>query len=119
MTDRADSIATARGSSNKAVETQECLKCHTLTDADAGKMEETFDIRQGVQCETCHGAGSEYKKLSIMKDKKKSMDAGLIIHTEKEAFCTGCHNSESPTFVSFDYDTMWDRIKHPKPAKEE
>lgn len=115
----ADSIAAAGGSSTPAVETPACLKCHTLTDADASKMEETFDIKQGVQCETCHGAGSEYKKLSIMKDKQKSIDAGLIIHTEKAAFCTGCHNSESPTFVSFDYDTMWDKIKHPKPAKEE
>ncbi|MBK8550115.1 MAG: cytochrome C554 [Ignavibacteria bacterium] len=83
---RADSIATARGSSTPAVETQECLKCHTITDADPGKIEETFDIKQGVQCETCHGAGSEYKKLSIMKDKQKAMDAGLIIHTEKSCF---------------------------------
>ena len=117
MTAFADSIATARGSSTPAVETPECLKCHTLTSA-AGMSEETFDIKQGVQCETCHGAGSEYKKMAIMKDKQKAMDAGLIIHTEKAAFCTGCHNSESPTFVSFDYDTMWDKIKHPKPAKE-
>lgn len=118
MTSFADSIATARGSSTKAVETPECLKCHTLTDADPSKIEETFDITQGVQCETCHGAGSEYKKLSIMKDKEQSVAAGLIVHTEKEAFCTHCHNSESPTFVSFDYDSMWDQIKHPKPAKE-
>ena len=53
-----------------------------------------------------------------MKDKQKSIDAGLIIHTDKEAFCTQCHNSQSPTFVSFDYDTEWAKIKHEIPAKE-
>lgn len=115
----ADSIATARGSEVAAVETPECLKCHTLgVDLASAKVDDTFDKTQGVQCESCHGAGSEYKKLSIMKDKQKSMDAGLIIHTDKDAFCTQCHNSDSPTFESFHYDEMWAKIKHPKPAKE-
>ncbi len=115
----ADSIATARGSDKPAAETNECVKCHTLgVDIATTKLEDTFDKTQGVQCETCHGAGSEYKKLTIMKDKEKAMANGLIIHTEKEAFCTKCHNSESPTFVSFDYDTMWEKIKHPIPDKE-
>jgi len=114
---RADSIATAKGFKTAAAETPECLKCHAL--ADVSNVEDTFDKTQGVQCETCHGAGSEYKKMSVMKDKQASKDAGLIIHDEKAAFCTGCHNSESPTFAGFDYDKMWDQIKHPKPAKEE
>lgn len=118
QTPRADSIATSKGFTTAAVETPECLKCHTLAaTVDAGLLEDTFDKTQGVQCETCHGPGSEYKKLSIMKDKQKAMDAGLIIHTEKEAFCTHCHNSESPTFVSFDYDTYWEKIKHMKPKE--
>ena len=115
----ADSVAKARGSEVAAVETPECLKCHTLgVDLASAKVDDTFDKTQGVQCETCHGAGSEYKKLSIMKKKKKAMDAGLIIHTDKDAFCTQCHNSQSPTFVSFDYDTEWAKIKHDIPAKE-
>jgi hypothetical protein len=50
-----------------------------------------------------------------MKDKQKAIDNGLIIHTEKEAFCTTCHNSESPTFKSFNYDEMWAKIQHPDP----
>jgi excinuclease UvrABC ATPase subunit len=118
QTPEADEIAKTKGFTTAAAETPECLKCHTLTKADASNMEETFDVKQGVQCETCHGAGSEYKKMAIMKDKQKAMDAGLIIHTEKAAFCTGCHNSDSPTFKEFDYDKMWDQIKHTKPAKE-
>jgi Cytochrome c554 and c-prime len=119
QTPRADSIAESRGFTTAAAETPQCVKCHVLgKDIEEGELESTFDKTQGVQCESCHGPGSDYKKLSIMKDKDKAMANGLIIHTEKEAFCTHCHNSESPTFVSFDYDTMWDKIKHPVPAKE-
>ena len=119
QTPEADEIAKTKGFTTAAAETPECLKCHTLVAADAGNVEDTFDKSQGVQCETCHGPGSEYKKMSVMKDKQAAKDAGLIIHEEKAAFCTGCHNSESPTFKGFDYDKMWDQIKHPKPAKEE
>jgi len=119
QTDEANKIAEGKGFTTPAAETPECLKCHTLgKTADASTFEETFDITQGVQCESCHGAGSEYKKLSIMKDKQKSIDAGLQVHSEGEAFCTGCHNSESPTFKGFNYAEMWDKIKHPKPASE-
>ncbi|MBK8553495.1 MAG: cytochrome C554 [Ignavibacteria bacterium] len=115
---RADSIATARGSSTPAVETQECLKCHTITDADPGKIEETFDMSRVCSAKPVMVQDLNTKAFDHERQ-AKAMDAGLIIHTEKAAFCTGCHNSESPTFVSFDYDTMWDKIKHPKPAKEE
>jgi len=81
------------------------------------ELAETFDKTEGVQCETCHGPGSEYKKLSIMKDKEKAAENGLIIHTEKELFCIKCHNTESPTFTGFSYETYWEKIKHPKPKE--
>ncbi|MBS1493204.1 MAG: cytochrome C554 [Bacteroidetes bacterium] len=112
-TPEADKIAKDKGFTTAAKETPACLKCHTVQ-ADASAFTETFNIQDGVQCETCHGAGSEYKSISIMKDKQKAMDNGLIIHTEKEAFCTQCHNAESPTFKGFDYATYWDKIKHNK-----
>lgn len=116
QTPEADKIATDKGSLTPAAETPQCLKCHVLgKDIDATELEDTFDKTQGVQCETCHGPGSEYKKLTIMKDKQKSMENGLIIHTEKEAFCTTCHNPESPTFKEFKYDEMWAKIVHTDP----
>ncbi|MBL8006634.1 MAG: cytochrome C554 [Ignavibacteria bacterium] len=119
QTPEADKIATEKGFTTPAAETKECLKCHVLgKEMDESEFETSFDKTQGVQCETCHGAGSEYKKLSIMKDKDKAVASGLVIHTEKEAFCTHCHNSESPTFKEFKYDEMWEKIKHPIPAKE-
>ena len=118
LSDAADKIAKDKGFSTKASETPQCIKCHVLgKDIDPSELSDTFKKEDGVQCESCHGAGSEYKTLSIMKDKQKAIDNGLIIHNEKEKFCTTCHNSESPTYKEFVYDTFWDQIKHPVPAK--
>lgn len=118
QTPEADKIAKDKGFTTPAAETPQCLKCHVLgKDMDPTEFESTFSKEDGVQCETCHGPGSEYKKLAIMKDKEKSKENGLIVHAEKEAFCTGCHNSESPTFKGFNYDEMWAKIQHSKPKE--
>ncbi len=117
QTAEADAIAKEKGFSTPAAETPECVKCHVLgKDISASELEDTFDKTEGVQCESCHGPGSEYKKLSIMKDKEKAIANGMVVHSEGEAFCTTCHNSESPTFKGFDYAEMWEKIKHPTPA---
>ena len=42
-----------------------------------------------VDCETCHGPGSEYKALKVMKDKAASMKAGLLMPGKAE--CGKCH----------------------------
>ncbi len=111
----ADKIATDKGFTTPAAETPQCLKCHTLgKDIDPVELTDTFDKTQGVQCETCHGPGSEYKKISIMKDKHKAVENGLIIHSDGETFCITCHNAESPTFKGFSYNEYWDKIKHKK-----
>lgn len=116
LTPEADKIAKEKGFNTPAVETPQCLKCHTLgTDINPADFESTFKIEDGVQCESCHGPGSEYKKLNIMKDRQKSIENGLIVHTEGEKFCTGCHNSDSPTFKGFNYDEAWAKIVHKKP----
>lgn len=116
QTPEADQIAKDKNFTTPAAETPECLKCHVLgKDIDATELEDTFDKTQGVQCETCHGPGSEYKKLTIMKDKQKAVENGLIVHTEKGEFCTTCHNSNSPTFKEFNYEEMWAKIVHTDP----
>ena len=115
-TERADSIARSRGFITAASETPQCVKCHVLgKEIDESELQGSFDKRQGVQCESCHGPGSEYKKLSVMKDKDEAVANGLILHTEKQNFCIQCHNEESPTYFEFDYDQMWEMIAHPKP----
>jgi len=73
-----------------------------------------FKKELGVQCEACHGPGSDYKAISVMKDKAAAVAAGLII--PDEAMCKKCHNAESPTFTAFDYKTMYAKIAHPRPA---
>ena len=112
----ADKIAQDKGFQTPAAETPQCIKCHVLgKDIDPAELEDTFDKTQGVQCETCHGPGSEYKKITIMKDKEKAMANGLIMHEDKQAFCTTCHNSDSPTFKEFNVDEAWAKIQHTDP----
>jgi len=106
----------SKGFNAPAAETPHCVKCHTFgTEVDESELKASFDKNQGVQCESCHGPGSGYSKLSVMKDKESAMSKGLIIHTEKEKFCIQCHNSDSPTFFQFDYEPMWQQIAHSKP----
>lgn len=115
-TPEADAIAKDKGFETPAVETPACIKCHVLgKDIDPAELEDSFDKTQGVQCETCHGPGSEYKKMSIMKDKEQAIANGLL--TPDEAFCKGCHNSDSPTFTEFNFATAWEKIKHPIPSE--
>ncbi len=115
QTEAADSIARSLGFETPAAETKECIKCHTLgIDADESELQSSFDMAQGVQCESCHGPGSEYKSLSVMKDSAEAVSKGLIIHTEKEKWCITCHNPESPTYIPFDYEQLWEMIAHNK-----
>ena len=116
QTEAADKIAKDKGFSTKAAETPQCIKCHVLgKDINPDELTESFVKEDGVQCETCHGPGSEYKAMSIMKDKQKAIENGLNVPTDRNAFCTTCHNPESPTFKEFKGDEMWDKIKHYKP----
>jgi hypothetical protein len=89
-----------------------CLECHVtgfnaggykVGDANAASLE-------GVQCEACHGPGSGYKSLSIMKDKKMAMQNGLI--DPNEALCKKCHNEKSPTFKGFNFKECSAKIDH-------
>lgn len=116
-TAEADKVAKDNGFTTPAKENLKCLRCHS-TNADTELSEETFNIKDGVQCETCHGPGSIYKTISMMKDKRAAKENGLVVHKEKEKFCTGCHNSNSPTFKGFNYDEYWEKVKHMRPASE-
>lgn len=111
----ADSVAKAKGLKTSAATTPECLGCHTIT-ADASLLDKTFDPKDGVQCEACHGAGSAYKTMTIMKDKAKSIAAGMTEYKDQaaiEAKCKTCHNEKSPTHKPFVMKDMWPKIQHP------
>jgi hypothetical protein len=116
-TEKADEISKTKGFKTKAVETPECLKCHASGyNVDAKLIGEKFKVAEGVQCETCHGAGADYKSKKIMENKADAIANGLIVPAKIEEFCIGCHNVESPTYVEFNFESMWDKIKHPVPT---
>jgi len=80
-----------------------CIACHT-TGYGAGGYEnsETVVDLTDVQCESCHGPGSLYSRSSVMRERKRSEELGLVrIGPET---CTRCHNENSPTFRVFDYN---------------
>ncbi len=95
----------------------QCLVCHvTAFSAPAEAKAESFDQTEGVGCEACHGAGSDYKKMKIMKDREASIAAGLIIPDEE--VCVGCHNEKSPNFKEFNFEEAYKLIAHPNPKKQ-
>jgi hypothetical protein len=82
-----------------------CLKCHI---ADASIKDD------GVSCESCHGPGSLYKPVAIMKNKTEALKLGLMEPDEK--VCLKCHNVESPTYKKFVFKEALPKISHPNPA---
>jgi hypothetical protein len=90
-----------------------CLKCHATAACDAS-LNGGVKLTEGVSCESCHGPGSMYKTLTIMKDRTKAIANGLIV--PNEALCKKCHNSESPNFKGFNYTEYLAKIKHDDPT---
>lgn len=98
-------------------ENPKCLKCHSTYYGDnEDLMTDYITEEEGVSCESCHGPGSVYKNLKIMKSQEESLANGLILPTAE--VCEKCHNDESPTFKGFDYDEYVAKIAHPYPAAE-
>ena len=78
-TTHAKALEQAKASADPAFEAR-CLDCHATNSDEA---------LPGVQCEACHGPGSDYKKMSIMKDREQAVANGLVVPTQET--CDGCH----------------------------
>jgi hypothetical protein len=65
-----------------------CKLCHQVQFASWAKTAHAARVPP-LDCESCHGAGSEYKTLAIMKDPKKARAAGMV--NPEAAFCARCH----------------------------
>jgi len=116
-TPEAQAAAAAAGVENPQ-QAGECLRCHTTAYGVAAEyLGEGFDPTKGVQCESCHGPGADYSPAAVMRDQAAAVAAGLIM--PDEAVCVTCHNSESPTFQSFDFATQSAAIAHPNPLNAE
>lgn len=124
--EEANKIAKEKGIEVPAAEAKECLCCHVT---GYGEPEERFDEKyskeEGVTCETCHGAASEWRPLHSKKDKlADAIEAGLVFTKLNENSksiieerCKSCHNEKSPTYKEFKLDEFWPKIAHPVPQK--
>ena len=118
--DKAIALAKEKGISGPPSEAKECLKCHMTghgLPATAFKKK-PLKAADGVQCESCHGPGSDYKKKKTMSDRDKSIAAGMWEPGKDEKICQKCHNDESPTWDAdkgFDYEERKEEIAHPIP----
>jgi hypothetical protein len=98
-------------------EKEVCKDCH------ATGVTEDGDFLANVQCEACHGPGSEYKSMKIMKDVELAMKNGLIIPDEET--CLNCHDKEKAPEqfhadmpAEFDYAKMKEKGVHELPEAE-
>lgn len=133
-TAKAKKAAATVGVSGNPQKSEACLICHTTGFGEPESMfGRHFKMEDGVQCEACHGPGSEYKSKKTMKkiheergkNKGKSATAekvGLIIPDENT--CKVCHQPErkvggktykNPSYKDFNFKKYWDKIKHPIP----
>ncbi len=111
-TDAAKKIAAEKGIKGDPQQAAECLACHvTGYDKEAAA---TLTKEEGVSCEACHGPGSKYKSMKVMKGitagTMKGADYGLIEPDEKN--CTSCHNPKSPTYKEFKFAEMYKQVEH-------
>ncbi|MEJ2238706.1 MAG: cytochrome c family protein, partial [Gemmatimonadales bacterium] len=93
-----------------------CLGCHTTAySAEEWQLDETFHFEDGVQCERCHGPGSEYSNAEVMMDPARARQAGLKMPEESE--CLVCHKPKGShqavlDVKQFDYESFLEEIAH-------
>lgn len=90
---------------------EKCLGCHTTAFNKGGYKigDPNAADFEGVQCESCHGPGSVYKKMKFMKDRNLALQNGLIDINEKT--CAGCHDGSEHT-GKFNYEEALKQINH-------
>lgn len=99
-----------------------CLKCHATAFAVMDQLKDPkvkITLEEGVSCESCHGPGSGYKGLKVMKavhdGSTDPASVGLWVPDEK--VCVTCHTKEgNPNYKEFDFATFSKQIAHPIPA---
>ncbi|NUQ65499.1 MAG: beta-propeller fold lactonase family protein [Pirellulales bacterium] len=110
-------IARWSGITMEPQESTVCLGCHaTGAEAEPWEKDPTFFIKEGVQCEKCHGPGSEYMDANVMTDRDAAVMAGLNLPTKDD--CMNCHVEKGSHRMvlgprPFDLEEAWKRIAHP------
>lgn len=100
-----------------AAESKECLPCHTTAfGAGSQLLAPSFDPKDGVQCESCHGPGSAHVEARAANLVEPATAGFRRYEGERaiQARCQGCHEG---TCGDFDFAAAWPRIAHPKSRK--
>lgn len=111
---KANEIAGKAGITSPS-ESEKCMSCHS----PYGQAAPTLKA-DGVGCEACHGPGSDYKAMNIMKDRNLAKQNGLVIFESEDAInahCMKCHKKDNPyhSVPDFDFTTAWKSIVHKYP----
>jgi hypothetical protein len=72
----------------------QCRTCHRL---QYDSWVKSGHARKALDCEGCHGNGSEYAKAEVMKDLARAKANGLIFQTA--SFCEKCHPTADASFL--------------------
>ncbi len=118
--EKAKAIAAEKKLAKPAHESPECLSCHATAAKVADLATAKITMDEGVSCESCHGAGSAYKAMNVMKAiAAGTQDVKAVGFVKPDAStCTTCHNEKSPTFKGFKYEDYVAKIAHPDPTKK-
>ncbi len=83
---------------------RQCLACHAYQ-PPADKVEATFDVRDGVQCETCHGPASAWLGVHAagLYYYGENLEKGMFPTTDPQKradLCLDCHIGNERRFVT-------------------
>ena len=81
-----------------------CRSCHTLAPSS------TDAALEGVQCESCHGLGSNYAPEHVMRDPRLARLLGLV--DEVETTCRACHDGVKTRLRPYDAGAMLKAVSH-------
>ena len=74
-----------------AVGSDKCAKmCHKVEYESWAKTKHATSTPK-TECETCHGNGADYMKMSVMKDPVKAKEAGLVAKPTIATCTAKCH----------------------------
>lgn len=132
-TDEAKQVASKLGIAD-ATKSDKCLKCHvTGFGLPAKEFKKSFDVADGVGCESCHGPGNNHARARFRAANEEDDDEGfgdeeeeasytelpegeIGMHITKE-MCVECHNSDSPTYKPFCFYERIAKVRHLNPLK--
>jgi len=115
----AKDIARLSGIPQEPQESPMCLGCHaTGAHVEEWEKDPTFHVEDGVQCEKCHGPGSEHVHAWTTGDRDAAERTKPAMPTMRD--CLGCHDVKGSHVAvhklpKMDMEKAWDAIAHPTP----